>query len=105
MTQPVRIGIAGMSHDHVFGLWRRPKRDDIEIVGIYEPDRALAERYAKRFSFRFDRLFDDLGAMVDAVHPEAVRLLARFSITNRWSMHARRAGWMSDGREAAGGEP
>ncbi len=72
MTQPVRIGIAGLSHDHVFGLWRRPKRDDIEIVGIYEPDRALAERYAKRFGFPFDRLFDDLGAMIDAVHPEAV---------------------------------
>ena len=91
MTQPVRIGIAGLSHDHVFGLWHRPKRDDIEIVGIYEPDRALAERYAKRFGFPFDRLFDDLGAMIEAVQPEAVCAFGSIFDHKRWSKPARRA--------------
>ena len=45
--KPVRIGIAGLSHDHVFEILRRPKRGDVEVVGIAEADRALAERYAQ----------------------------------------------------------
>ena len=39
--QPVRVGIAGLTHTHVHGILGRAKRGDIVIVGIAEPNRAL----------------------------------------------------------------
>ncbi|MEA4995665.1 MAG: hypothetical protein VB079_04140, partial [Petrimonas sp.] len=48
---PVRIGIAGLSHDHIHGLLGRKEKGDIVIVGIAEPDSELVERLAKRYGF------------------------------------------------------
>jgi predicted dehydrogenase len=69
--KPVRIGIAGLSHDHVIWLLKRPDRGDIEIVGIYEPDQALAERYAGRYNFDPKLIFNTLGGMLETAKPEA----------------------------------
>ena len=44
---PVRTAIAGLSHDHVIWLLRNWQRDDLEIVGFWEPDSVLAQRYAE----------------------------------------------------------
>lgn len=70
--QPVRIGIAGLNHDHVFGILRRPNMGDVVIVGIAEPDHNLAERYSRAYGFSMDLVYPDLATMVDAVKPEAV---------------------------------
>lgn len=70
--KPVRIGIAGLNHDHVFEILRRPQRGDVVVVGIAEPDHGLAERYAKIGGFSMDLVYPDLAMMVDAVKPEAV---------------------------------
>ena len=70
--KPVRIGIAGLSHDHVIWLLKRPARGDIDIVGIYEPDPALAQRYAGRYNFDPRLLLNTLEGMLEAVRPEAV---------------------------------
>lgn len=72
VTDPVRIGIAGLSHDHVIWLLKRPGRGDIKIVGIYEPDSALAERYAGRYNFDSRLVSNTLEAMLEAAKPEAV---------------------------------
>jgi predicted dehydrogenase len=69
---PVRTAIAGLSHGHVIWLLRNWRRSDLEIVGIWEPDRALAERFAERFAFPIELVSSDLDAMLDAVRPEAV---------------------------------
>jgi hypothetical protein len=37
-AKPLRIGIAGLTHDHVNGLLNRAKSGDIEIVGIAESE-------------------------------------------------------------------
>jgi predicted dehydrogenase len=71
-SKPVRIGIAGLSHDHVHWLLGRPPRGDIEIAGIYEPDHDLALHYAARYGFQPDLIFNNLAAMADAVQPAAV---------------------------------
>src|SRR5262245_20995909 len=42
----LRLAIAGLTHDHVHGAFRRLDAGDITVVGIYEPNTALAERYA-----------------------------------------------------------
>jgi predicted dehydrogenase len=44
--KPVRIGVAGLTHDHIHGLLGRKDKGDIVIVGIVEPDKELVERYA-----------------------------------------------------------
>lgn len=69
---PLRLGIAGLTHDHIFWLLRNLSRPDVEMIGIYEPDTALSERYAHRFGFSRDITFTDLGAMLDTIKPEAV---------------------------------
>lgn len=71
-TTPVRTAIAGMSHGHVVWILRNWQRKDLDIAGFYEPDHALAQRYAKEFKFPLERVYDDLDAMLEAVKPEAV---------------------------------
>jgi predicted dehydrogenase len=69
---PVRMAIAGLSHDHVTWLLRNWRRNDLDIAGFWEPDQALAQRYAEQFSIPSELLYPDLDAMLDAVRPEAV---------------------------------
>lgn len=69
---PVRMGIAGMSHGHVIWILRNWQRADVDIVGFWEPNRALAERYAEQYKFPLELVYSDLDAMLDAVQPEAV---------------------------------
>lgn len=70
--EPVKIGVAGLSHSHVVPLLRNLERTDIQIVGIAEPDRDLAQRYAERFGFDMSMVYDSLEKMLDATQPEGV---------------------------------
>ncbi len=70
--QPLRIGIAGLTHTHVHWILGREKIGEIEIVGIAESNRALAERYAKQHGFSMDLVYPTLKEMLDATKPEAV---------------------------------
>jgi hypothetical protein len=49
-TKPLRIRIAGLTHDHVGWLLSRAHDSDIQIVGIAEKNRELAERYLKKYN-------------------------------------------------------
>src|SRR3954462_6676923 len=69
---PVRVAIAGLSHGHVVWILRNWQRSDLDIVGFWESDQALALRYAEQFKFPLELVYDDLDAMLDAVQPEAV---------------------------------
>src|SRR5262245_23573345 len=70
--QKLRLAIAGLTHDHVHGAFRRLDAGDISVVGIYEPNVALAERYAEQHQIDRALLFTDLAKMLDTVKPEAV---------------------------------
>ena len=69
---PMPIGVVGLSHDHVNGLFGDLKRGDVVIVGIVEPDHALAKQYADRYGLSPDLFYDDLATMLDKAHPVAV---------------------------------
>jgi predicted dehydrogenase len=71
-AKPLRIGIAGLTHDHVHGLLSRPHDGTIEIVGIAESNRELAERYLKRYNLPLTLLYSSLEEMLDKCKPEAV---------------------------------
>jgi predicted dehydrogenase len=73
VAQPLRVAIAGLAHGHVSGFLRAAKnRQDIQIVGVFDPDPALTASYGKTNGFDAGMLFTDLGAMLDRVKPEAV---------------------------------
>lgn len=70
-ADPVRVVVAGLSHSHVHWILRAD-RGDIEIVGIAEPNRDLAERYMKRHELSMDLVQDDLVTLLDETRPDAV---------------------------------
>lgn len=69
---PVRLAIAGLSHGHVIWLLRNWQRDDLDVVGFWEPDQALAQRFAQQFNFPLELVYTDLDVMLETVKPEAV---------------------------------
>lgn len=71
-SQPLKIGIAGLTHTHVHWLLGRPDHGDVEIVGIAEPNKALADRYIAQHELSPDLWFPTIEAMVEATNPEAV---------------------------------
>ena len=70
-AEPLRLGIAGLSHSHVHGILGR-SGTDVRIVGIAEPNRELAERYAKRYGLAEALLYGSLEEMLAKAKPEAV---------------------------------
>jgi predicted dehydrogenase len=70
--KPLRVAIVGLVHDHVHGILGRENRGDIEIVGIAEPNRALAEKYAKRYNYSMSLVYASLEEMIEKTKPEAV---------------------------------
>ena len=68
-----RLAIAGLVHGHVSGFLRgAQKRQDVEIVGVFDPDAALLRKYAKQFSLPETVLFTDLTLLLTRTTPEAV---------------------------------
>jgi predicted dehydrogenase len=72
-TAPLRVGIVGLVHGHVQGFLEHSLHNpEIEIVGIAEPDGALAAQYATRYGFDRSLLFSDLETMLEKARPQAV---------------------------------
>jgi predicted dehydrogenase len=70
--QPLRIGVVGLTHTHVHWILGRADRGDIKIVGIVEPNKELAERYAKQHGYSMSIVFSSMEEMITATKPEAV---------------------------------
>jgi len=67
--------VAGLVHGHVDGFFHAVKaRADVQIVGIFEPDRALQQQYAKKYGFTDSIFFTDVDSMLSHVRPEAVAI-------------------------------
>jgi predicted dehydrogenase len=71
-SDPLKIGVVGLTHSHVHWILGRPDRGDIKIVGIVEPNRVLAERYSKHHGFSMDIVYNSMDEMIAASKPEAV---------------------------------
>jgi predicted dehydrogenase len=70
---PLRVAIAGLVHGHASGFFRQVKnRQDIQIVGISEADRALFDHYAQQNSLDPSLWHADLDEMLAKTHPQAV---------------------------------
>ena len=70
---PLRVAIAGLVHGHAEGfLQANLHRTDIELVGIAEPDRKVAAKYAAQFHIDHALMFASLDEMLEKTHPQAV---------------------------------
>jgi len=69
---PLRLGIIGLTHSHVHGLLGRKNRGDVVIVGVAEPNRDLARRYAERYGLSMSIVFASAAEMLDKTRPTAV---------------------------------
>ena len=74
--EPLKIAVIGLVHGHVEGvLWQAKDRDDLQIVGIYDPDPALFDKYKDKYQLDDSWYFDDLDEMLDATKPEAASVM------------------------------
>jgi predicted dehydrogenase len=71
-TQPVRMGIVGMTHDHVRQILRNPTHEGMLLVGFAEPNKELALRYLKESNLPESLWFSSLEEMIEKTKPEAV---------------------------------
>jgi predicted dehydrogenase len=72
-AEPLRLGMAGLVHGHASGfLTRYLKRQDIQLVGIAEPDPAVVSKYQERFGLESSKLFASVEQMLDRARPQAV---------------------------------
>src|SRR5690606_40113742 len=51
----LKLAIAGLSHGHVDWVFNRKDKKDVELVGIYETNPELINRYAERYDIDRDR--------------------------------------------------
>ncbi len=70
--KPLRVGVIGLVHTHVHWLLGREDWGDVEIVGIVEPNRDLAQRYSEQHGYSMDIVYNTIEEMLEAQKPEAV---------------------------------
>lgn len=72
-TEPLRLGIAGLSHGHLGEVLRRMNRGDFVIVGVAEKDDQLRMNNRRlREKVPADQFYASLDEMLDKSKPEAV---------------------------------
>jgi predicted dehydrogenase len=69
---PMKVAVVGLVHTHVHWLLGREDRGDIQIVGIVESNKDLAQRYTKQHGFSMDIVYDSIEDMLEKTKPEAV---------------------------------
>jgi predicted dehydrogenase len=70
--QPLKVGVAGLAHDHVHLLMHQWKKGQVIIAGIAEADQQLIARYKKSYQLPDSLFYPDLNALLAHTHPDAV---------------------------------
>lgn len=71
-TKPMRVAVVGLVHAHVHWILGRENKGDIELVGIAEPNRSLAEAYSKQHGYNMNIVYSTMEDMIEKTKPEAV---------------------------------
>ena len=76
----IRVAVVGLVHGHVAGFLPALKsHPEIQLVGIEEPDRALAEKYRNQFHLDPKLFFTSIDAMIQQTHPQALLVYTAIS--------------------------
>lgn len=71
-AQPVRMAVAGISHGHNSWILGRKNDSAVQLVGIYESNKGLAEKMIKKFNLDPLLLYSDLTTMLEQTKPDGV---------------------------------
>jgi predicted dehydrogenase len=69
---PLRLALIGLTHTHVHWAFNSAQRGEMEIVGIVEPNQALALRYAEQYHYDTKKIYATSTELLRATKPEAV---------------------------------
>lgn len=70
---PIRVAVVGLVHGHVAGFLPELKsHPEIQLVGIEEPDKALADRYQQQFHLDPKLFYTHIARMIERTHPQAL---------------------------------
>lgn len=72
ILNPVRVVVAGTSHGHASWILNKISRPEMEIIGIYEPDKLLASQQSNKYNIPITLFYSNLPQVLDLVKPEAV---------------------------------
>lgn len=70
--KPLRVAVVGLVHDHVGWILGYQNKNDIEVIGIAEPDGSLAEKYSKRYGYSRSIVYHTMEEMIEKTKPDAV---------------------------------
>ncbi|MDR1224314.1 MAG: Gfo/Idh/MocA family oxidoreductase [Tannerella sp.] len=70
--KPLRLGVAGLSHGHLWEVISRVERGDFTVVGVAEKNDSLREQNRLRGKVDASLFYADLEEMLDKTKPEAV---------------------------------
>jgi predicted dehydrogenase len=68
----LRVGVAGLTHDHVHNIMHQFKTGQVIIAGIAESDPQLIARYKKTYQLPDTLFYSSLSDLIDHTHPDAV---------------------------------
>src|ERR1700760_2641620 len=68
----LRVGVAGLTHDHVHNIMHQFQRGEVIIAGIAESDPQLIARYKKSYQLPDSLFYNDLPSLIAHTHPDAV---------------------------------
>ncbi len=72
-AQPLlKVGVAGLSHDHVHNIMHQFRNGEVMITGIAEADAQLVARYKKAYHLPDSLFYPSLAALLQHTHPDAV---------------------------------
>ena len=68
----LRVGVAGLTHDHVHNIMHQFKTGEVIIAGIAESDPQLVARYKKSYQLPDSLFYPSLPELIEHTHPDAV---------------------------------
>ena len=71
-AQLLKVGVAGLNHDHAYGLMQQYKNGEVILSGIAEPDEELVQRYKKLYQLPDSLFYKSVDEMLSHIKPDAV---------------------------------
>jgi predicted dehydrogenase len=68
----IKVGVAGLNHDHIYNVLNDYRKGRVNIVGIAEPNKKLWAKFGKQFHLPDSVFFEDLKTMVTKRKPAIV---------------------------------
>lgn len=68
----LNVVVAGLNHDHIYGIMGSYKRGDINILAIAEPNKQLVEKYKKMYNIPTNIFYSNLADALKNKKPDVV---------------------------------